>query len=68
MIQKDHQDTKSKREDIQSNTKNATFSTVGKNHEYLLVLTGSQKETADERTLSAPSWSEVADRGKRKTF
>lgn len=48
MIQKDHQDTKSKVEKIQSNTKNATFFTVGKNHEYLPVLTGSHKETADE--------------------
>lgn len=42
-------------EKIQSNTKNATFSTVGKNHEYLLVLTGSQKGTADERMLTAVS-------------
>lgn len=68
MIQKDHQDTKSKVEKIQSNTKNATFFTVGKNHEYLPVLTGSHKETADEWMLRAVSWSEVAGRGKRKTF
>lgn len=55
MIQKDHQDTKSKGKKFRATQKNATFSTVGKNHEYLLVLTGSQKGTADERMLRAVS-------------